>query len=157
MLPHLYRSQRSRYWRKERTFEPLFEDDLLPGLRRRLGSRTGAAQDIIFATYSASGRGSIRVSPAPEGKVHIALRLIFAAGPTCKLTKAGCWQTDLIEITAQGLEADQPCKLEASFPKGAILLKDVGLRCAPVYCGTRGKTRWSQPFRAARASLTLAK
>ncbi len=37
------------------------------------------------------------------------------------------------------LDSSSPCRLNVFFSKGGILLKDGGLRCAPLYCGTHGK------------------
>jgi hypothetical protein len=92
----------------------------------------------IFALYKA-GRDTIRVTPGADGKVALALKLHYANGHTCALDKEGEWQGDHLVVVAEGITENEPCKLEASFPSGRIVLKDEGQRCARVYCGTRGK------------------
>ena len=105
-----------------------------------LGSQPASAPKNIFGLYSAPrNSGSVRVTPGGQGKVGLALKLYYANGHTCQLNKQGEWQGDHVLVAADGLDENEPCKLEASFPKGRILLKDPGQRCAQVYCGSRGK------------------
>jgi hypothetical protein len=105
-----------------------------------------SAPKRIFGLYgpsgksqNAGGRDLIRVSRGQSGQIGVAIKLYYANGHTCELNKAGKWDTDHVLLTADGLNEIEPCKLEAYFPKGGILLKDEGQRCARVYCGTRGK------------------
>ena|SRR2546421_5060414 len=96
----------------------------------------------IFGLYGPpgkAGRDTIRVTPAARGKAALALKLYYANGHTCALNKEGEWRDDRLLIVADGLTENEPCRLEASFSQGRILLKDDGQRCARVYCGTRGK------------------
>jgi hypothetical protein len=96
----------------------------------------------IFGLYSAAGRtgrDTVRVTPGAGGKVALDLKLHYANGHTCALAKEGEWHGDHLIIVADGLTENEPCRLEAGFPKGRIVLKDEGQRCARVYCGTRGK------------------
>ena len=95
----------------------------------------------IFGRYGApaGGSDSILVTPGRQQQVGVAIKLYYANGHTCALDKAGEWRSDHILMVADGLNENEPCKLEAYFPKGRILLKDEGQRCAQVYCGTRGK------------------
>jgi len=101
-----------------------------------------APPKTIFGLYGAAGkagRDTIHVTPGAAGKVALALKLYYANGHTCALDKEGEWHGDRLVIVAEGLTENEPCKLEASFPAGRIVLKDEGQRCARVYCGTRGK------------------
>ena len=95
----------------------------------------------IFGTYGqpSAGRDSIRVAERSNGKVGVAILLYYTNGHTCRLNRDGDWLDDHVTIVAEGLDASRPCRLSAYFDKGRILLKDEGLQCAPVYCGTRGK------------------
>lgn len=104
-----------------------------------LKSQTRAPRSIFGVYAPPAGRDSIRITRGKNGKIGVALKLYYANGHTCQIDKPGEWHGDRVLITAEGLDQNQPCKLEASFPKGHVLLKDDGLRCAPVYCGTRGK------------------
>lgn len=97
------------------------------------------APNNIFGLYGRSGGDFIRVTPGENGKVGLALKLYFANGQTCQLDKEGDWQDGHVVVNTDGLNASEPCKLEASFAKGNVLLKDEGQRCARVYCGSRGK------------------
>ena len=104
-----------------------------------LESQTRAPRSIFGLYAPPAGQDSIRITRRRDGKIGVALKLYYANGHTCQLNKAGEWLDDRVLITAEGLDQNQPCKLEASFSNGHVLLKDDGLRCAPVYCGTRGK------------------
>lgn len=102
------------------------------------------APESIFGLYAppsarTAGQDNIRITRRRDGTIDVALKLYYANGHTCQLNKPGEWLGDHVLISAEGLDQNQPCKLEASFSKGHVLLKDDGLRCAPVYCGTRGK------------------
>jgi len=102
-------------------------------------SQTRTRQSIFGLYAPPAGRDSIRVTRRRDGKIGVALKLYYANGHTCQIDKAGEWHGDRVLVIADGIDPNQPCKLEASFTNGHILLKDDGLRCAPVYCGTRGK------------------
>ena len=95
----------------------------------------------IFGTYGQTtpGRDSIRITKKSDGKIGVAIKLYYSSGHTCTLNSDGEWHEDRVIVVAQGLEANRSCILNAFFDKDRILLKDEGLRCAPVYCGTRGK------------------
>jgi hypothetical protein len=95
----------------------------------------------IFGLYGrlAPGQDSIGVSEKPGGKIGVALKLYYSMGHTCQLTNDGEWRDDHVAIVADGLDANRPCKLNLFFDNSHVLLKDEGLRCAPVYCGARGK------------------
>jgi hypothetical protein len=100
----------------------------------------------IFGVYGSpsqnshtGGRDTIRVTPGQNRQVRVAIKLYYANGHTCQLDREGEWHGDHVLIVADGLNENEPCKLEAYFPEGRILLKDEGQRCAQVYCGTRGK------------------
>jgi hypothetical protein len=73
------------------------------------------------------------------GRIGVAIKLDYANGHTCRLNAEGGWSGDHVAIVAEGLDSNSPCRLNLFFSQGGILLKDDGLRCAPVYCGTRGK------------------
>ena len=105
-----------------------------------------SAPKRIFGLYgppgqsrNAAGLDSIRVTPGEKGQVGVAIKLYYDKGHTCALDKVGTWESDHVLLTADGLNENEPCKLEAYFPEGRILLADKGQRCAQVYCGTRGK------------------
>ena len=110
-----------------------------------LGSQPPSAEPppkTIFGVYAPAGKAgsdNIRITPGADGKVALALKLYYSNGHTCALTKEGEWHGDRLVIVAEGLVENEPCKLEASFPPGRIVLKDEDQRCARVYCGTRGK------------------
>jgi len=85
------------------------------------------------------GHDSIQVTEKANAKIGVALKLYYSNGHTCQLNRDGEWREDHVAVVADGLDTSQPCRLSAFFDKGRVLLKDEGLRCAPVYCGTRGK------------------
>jgi hypothetical protein len=85
-----------------------------------------------------AGRDSIQVTEKANGKIGVDLKLYYANGHTCRLKKDGEWQEDHVAVVADGLDRNRSCKLNAFFDKDRVLLKDEGLQCAPVYCGTRG-------------------
>jgi hypothetical protein len=95
----------------------------------------------IFGTYGqpTAGHDSIRVSENANNKITVALKLYYSNGHTCQLNKEGEWSEDHVAIVADGLDRNRPCRLSLFFEKGRVLLKDEGLQCTPVYCGTRGK------------------
>lgn len=95
----------------------------------------------VFGVYgeAAAGHNSVRVTKKPRGRIGVAVNLYYAQGHTCRLNKDGVWREDHVAVEAEGLDPGLPCRLNAYFDKGHIVLKDEGLRCAPVYCGTRGK------------------
>ena len=95
----------------------------------------------IFGIYGrlAPGQDSIGVSEKPGGKIGVALKLYYSMGHTCQLTNDGEWRDDHVAIVADGLDANWPCKLNLFFENSHVLLRDEGFRCAPVYCGARGK------------------
>ena len=95
----------------------------------------------IFGVYGTSGKtgDTVRVSRAAQGKIALALKLYYANGHTCALNKDGEWHGDHLLLVTEGISENEPCKLEAAFPPGRVVLKDEGQRCARVYCGTRGK------------------
>ncbi|HEY7336986.1 MAG TPA: hypothetical protein VH639_18985 [Bryobacteraceae bacterium] len=106
------------------------------------GAQTAARPPrSIFGTYGQSSRGrdSIRVAGKAGGKISVAIRLYFANGHRCNLSADGDWRDDHVAIVAEGLTPARPCRLNVFFDKGRALLKDEGLQCAPVYCGTRGE------------------
>jgi hypothetical protein len=95
----------------------------------------------IFGIYGqpTAGHNSIRVTEGDEGRIGVKLKLYYSNGHTCQMDKFGEWREDHVAIVAEGLDANQPCKLNLFFENGRVLMKDEGLRCTPVYCGTRGK------------------
>lgn len=95
----------------------------------------------IFGTYgqTTAGHDSIRVSENANNKITVTLKLYYSNGHTCQLNKEGEWSEDHVAIVADGLDTNRPCRLSLFFKKGRVLLKDEGLQCTPVYCGTRGK------------------
>jgi hypothetical protein len=103
--------------------------------------QTPAPPQTIFGTYGQStpGRDSIRITKKPDGKIGVDIKLYYSSGHTCSLNSDGEWRRDRVIVIAEGLEADRSCRLNVLFDKGRIRLKDEGYRCAPVYCGTRGK------------------
>jgi hypothetical protein len=95
----------------------------------------------IFGVYGrpTAGHDSIQVTEKADGRIGVDLRLYFSNGHTCQLNQNGKWSEDHLAIVAEGLNANQPCRLNLFFDNHRVLLKDEGLQCAPVYCGTRGK------------------
>jgi len=95
----------------------------------------------IFGAYGqpTPGRDSIRITEESNGRIGVNLKLYYANGHTCQLDTDGRWSQDHIAVAAGGLDENRPCKLNLFFENGRVLLKDDGLQCAPVYCGTRGK------------------
>jgi hypothetical protein len=95
----------------------------------------------IFGIYGLSGAShdSIRITQKGGGKIGVSVKLYYSNGHTCRLNRDGEWREDHVVVVADAIDASQPCKLNAFFEKGRIFLKDDGLQCAPVYCGTRGK------------------
>ncbi len=101
---------------------------------------TGPARSV-FGVYGqpAAGHDFIRVTEKANHRIGVSLKLYYANGHTCQLNEEGQWSEDHVAIVAQGLNANQPCRLDLFFEDHRVLLKDEGLQCAPVYCGTRGK------------------
>jgi len=95
----------------------------------------------IFGTYGqfAAGRDSIRVIERANGKIGLAIKLYYSNGHTCQLNADGDWRDAHVIVVAEGLDPSRPCTLDVFFSDSRVSLKDVGLRCAPVYCGSRGK------------------
>ena len=105
-----------------------------------LWSAAESAPKMIYGVYAPrSGEDFIRITPRDNGKAGLALKLYYANGHTCQLDKEGEWRGDHLLVVADGLNENEPCKLEVFFSKGQALLKDPGGRCARVYCGSRGK------------------
>jgi hypothetical protein len=104
-------------------------------------SRGAAPNKTILGLYGqpAAGHDSIRVTENAGGRIGVKLKLYYSNGHTCQLNKDGNWMEDHIAIVTDGLDANHPCKLNLFFESRQVLLKDDGLQCAPVYCGTRGK------------------
>lgn len=94
-----------------------------------------------FGVYGqpSAGHDSIEVSEKANHRIGVKLKLYYSSGHTCQLNQDGKWSQDHVAIVAEGLDADRPCRLNLFFQDGRVLLKDEDLRCAPVYCGTRGK------------------
>ena len=100
---------------------------------------SAAAPASIFGTYSKPGvPDSIELKSAAAGQVGVAIRLVYAAGQSCQLEQVGVWQDHKLIIKADGLTEDEPCVLELTFRGRQVRLKDAGLRCSKVFCGTRG-------------------
>ncbi|MGB6941748.1 MAG: hypothetical protein WBE37_05100 [Bryobacteraceae bacterium] len=95
----------------------------------------------IFGVYGqpTAGHDSIRIAKAANRQIAVNIKLYYANGHTCQLTADGQWMRDHIGIVAQGLDANHPCRLNLFFEDHRVRLRDEGLQCAPVYCGTRGK------------------
>jgi hypothetical protein len=95
----------------------------------------------IFGIYGLTGAGhdSIQITQKTGAKIGVSVKLYYSNGHTCRLNRDGEWHEDHVIVVADAIDASQLCKLNAFFEKGRIFLKDEGLRCAPVYCGTRGK------------------
>ncbi len=95
----------------------------------------------VFGVYGqpAAGHDFVRVTEKANRRIGVSLKLYYANGHTCQLNEEGQWREDHIAIVAEGLNANQPCRLDLFFENHRVLLKDEGLQCAPVYCGTRGK------------------
>jgi hypothetical protein len=81
---------------------------------------------------------SLQLTRKSDDKVGVAIRLIYAAGHSCQIDGVGVWKDNKVAIEAEGLEDNKPCRLEISLQGGTATLRDVGMRCTPVYCGTRG-------------------
>jgi hypothetical protein len=95
----------------------------------------------IAGVYGQREAGSdwVRIARQRDGTFRVALKLYYANGHTCQLNHNGEWKDDHLAVVADGLNPEEPCRLNFFFSGGRILMKDEGLRCAPVYCGTRGK------------------
>ena len=105
------------------------------------GEADGRPPKSILAVYGhpTAGHDNIRVSEGTDGKIRVTLKLYYANGHTCYLNKDGEWHEDRLTVVADSLDPSHPCRLSLYFDKSGVLLKDEGLQCAPVYCGTRGK------------------
>jgi hypothetical protein len=86
----------------------------------------------------APGHNSIQVTEKANGRIGVSLKLYYSNGHTCQMNKDAKWSEDHLAIVAEGLDANRQCRLNLFFENGHVLLKDEGLQCAPVYCGTRG-------------------
>jgi hypothetical protein len=104
-------------------------------------AQTPAPPQSIFGIYgqSTAGRDSIRITKKSGSKIGVAIKLYYSSGHTCSLNSDGEWREDRVVVIAEGLEANRSCTLNVFFDKGRVRLRDEGYRCAPVYCGTRGK------------------
>ena len=106
-----------------------------------VASQTPSPPKTIFGVYGrpTAGQDSIQITQGVNEKIGVALKLYFSSGHSCQLKQAGEWRGDHVAVVAEGLDPGQSCKLSVYFDKNRVLLKDEGLHCAPVYCGTRGK------------------
>lgn len=104
------------------------------------GQALAHPSDSVFGIFGqpTAGHDSIRITKKANGKIAVAIKLYYASGHTCQLNKDGEWREDHVTVIADSLEPGQACRLNISFQKDRILLKDEGYRCTPVYCGTRG-------------------
>jgi hypothetical protein len=95
----------------------------------------------VFGIYGqpAAGHDFVRITEKANNRIGVNLKLYYSNGHTCQLNKDGKWSDDHVAIIAEALNANQPCRLNLFFENHRVLLKDDGLQCAPVYCGTRGK------------------
>jgi hypothetical protein len=95
----------------------------------------------IFGVYGqpTPGHDSIQITEKANGRIGVNLKLYYASGHTCQMNNDGKWSEDHIAVVADGLDVNRPCRLNLFFENHHVLLKDEGLQCAPVYCGTRGK------------------
>jgi len=95
----------------------------------------------VFGIYGQPGSGhdSIQVIQQADGRVGMNLKLYYSSGHTCQMNTHGKWNEDHLAIVAEGLDPNRPCRLNLYFQNRRVSLKDEGLQCAPVYCGTRGK------------------
>jgi hypothetical protein len=95
----------------------------------------------VFGIYGQPGSGhdSIQVTRQADDRVGVNLKLYYSSGHTCQMNTHGKWSEDHLAIVAEGLDPNRPCRLNLYFEDRRVLLKDEGLQCAPVYCGTRGK------------------
>jgi hypothetical protein len=109
------------------------------GVMAAMSQSSTAPVKSVFGIYGQPGHDRIQVTEKPNGLIGVNLKLYFANGHTCQLNKDGNWSEDHVAIVAEGLDANRQCKLNLFFEKSRVLLKDEGLLCAPVYCGTRGK------------------
>jgi hypothetical protein len=55
------------------------------------------------------------------------------------MDEQGTWDHDHVLVVTEGIDPNQQCKLQLSFPKGDVLLSDNGGRCTQVYCGAHGQ------------------
>ena len=109
------------------------------GVITAMSQSSTAPVKSVFGLYGQPGHDRIQVTEKPNGRIGVNLKLYFANGHTCQLDKDGNWSEDHVAIVAEGLDANRSCKLNLFFENRRVLLKDEGLQCAPVYCGTRGK------------------
>ena len=97
------------------------------------------APSSVFGTYAKPGAADrIELKPAAPGKVGVTIRLVYDAGQSCQLAETGVWKDNKVVVEAGGLTDDEPCVLEMTFHGRQVRLKDAGLRCSKVFCGTRG-------------------
>jgi hypothetical protein len=106
-----------------------------------IGQESARPVKSVFGLYGqpAPGHDSIRVTEKAHDLIGVNLKLYYSSGHTCQLNKDGKWSQDHIAVVAEGLETNRPCRLNLFFENHRVLLKDDGVQCAPVYCGTRGK------------------
>lgn len=95
----------------------------------------------VFGIYGqpTSGHDSIRITEKSGGRIGVNLKLYYSNGHTCQMNMDGKWNQEHVEVIADGLDANRPCKLNVFFEDRRVVLKDDGFECTPVYCGTRGK------------------
>ena len=117
----------------------------MAALLAALSAQPAAAPSQIYGTYVGTQAGgtaagdSLKILRREGRTIGISLILHFGAGQLCRMRNDGEWQGDRLVVTAEGLHENRPCRLEATFASGRVMLKDEGQRCAQVYCGTRGK------------------
>jgi hypothetical protein len=95
----------------------------------------------VFGIYGqpTPGHDFVRITEKANDRIGVSLKLYYSNGHTCQLNHDGRWSEDHVSIVTEGLDANQPCRLDLFFENHHVVFKDQGLRCAPVYCGTRGK------------------
>ncbi|HUQ90276.1 MAG TPA: hypothetical protein VM120_01265 [Bryobacteraceae bacterium] len=93
----------------------------------------------IFGTYRKAGAAdTLRISRKSGHRIDVNLRLIYAAGHSCNLRENAVWREDRLVVQSEGVRSGEGCLLEMTFDKGEVRLKDEGLRCSKLYCGSRG-------------------
>jgi hypothetical protein len=95
----------------------------------------------VFGIYGrpTPGHDFVRVTGKANDRIGVSLKLYYSDGHTCQMNQEGKWSEDHVAIVAAGLNANLPCRLDIFFENDRVVLKDRGLGCAPVFCGTRGK------------------
>lgn len=99
----------------------------------------------IYGEYIGFGKGlgtkltnTVKVVKVKKSLTKVTIEMTFKQGQTCELEGNAVWEDEQLTVSADGLEADKPCKLVLIIKNDLLTLKDTEGQCREVYCGNGG-------------------